>query len=158
MAADALSDWLTEDDPDHEKHTREREWRKLQQEFHTTGYREGLSESRDTSMQLGFEEGFRQAGAQGFAWGALSGILSTLHSFYSKEKSLLSESLLQEIDSLHSEVVGISNSYLYHDSQPEAPNTSWRQHHREIYERVQSLCAKLQIDLPKNLRGLDDIH
>ncbi|KAJ3676222.1 hypothetical protein LUZ60_003634 [Juncus effusus] len=57
-----------------------REWNWRHNQFHTMGYREGITVGKKDSAQEGFNIGFKQSAPVGRKWGLIRGIISALAS------------------------------------------------------------------------------
>lgn len=77
--------WGESDGDDCEKRLREKEYKRLQAQYATvmlwgvvnfkTGYREGASEAKENSLQLGFNKGFKLGSESGSKFGRLVGVI-----------------------------------------------------------------------------------
>lgn len=73
------------DDPEIEIVLREREWARLKSRYEASGYKEGISDAREASLQEGFNDGFNIGTTSGFAIGHLKGIVSALRIIVRKQ-------------------------------------------------------------------------
>ncbi|KNE62937.1 hypothetical protein AMAG_08111 [Allomyces macrogynus ATCC 38327] len=70
------SDWASDvNDDDWQRQVSEREWQRLQDDHKKAGYREGVIEGKDQTMQAGFNDGFAAGSAIGLRVGQLVGRL-----------------------------------------------------------------------------------
>ncbi|KAJ3370600.1 hypothetical protein GGF31_003913 [Allomyces arbusculus] len=70
------SDWASDvNDDDWQRQVSEREWQRLQEDHKKAGYREGVIEGKDQTMQAGFNDGFSAGSAIGLRVGQLVGRL-----------------------------------------------------------------------------------
>ncbi|KAJ3363939.1 hypothetical protein GGF32_003037 [Allomyces javanicus] len=70
------SDWASDvNDDDWQRQVSEREWQRLQEDHKKAGYREGVIEGKDQTMQAGFNDGFAAGSAIGLRVGQLVGRL-----------------------------------------------------------------------------------
>ncbi|ONK78434.1 uncharacterized protein A4U43_C02F18720 [Asparagus officinalis] len=53
-----------------------REWKRRHEQFHTMGYRDGITAGKEASAQEGFNVGFKQSVHSGYNWGLVRGISS----------------------------------------------------------------------------------
>lgn len=56
----------------------DREWKRRHDQFHTIGYRDGLTAGKEASAQEGFNVGFKQSVFVGYNWGLVRGVTSAL--------------------------------------------------------------------------------
>ncbi|XAR54422.1 hypothetical protein NMG60_11029539 [Bertholletia excelsa] len=56
----------------------DREWQRRHDQFHTIGYRDGLTAGKEASAQEGFNTGFKQSVVVGYNWGLVRGVTSAL--------------------------------------------------------------------------------
>lgn len=56
----------------------DREWHRRHNQFHTIGYRDGLTAGKEASAQEGFNVGFKQSMLVGYNWGLVRGATSAL--------------------------------------------------------------------------------
>lgn len=59
----------------------EQEWRTRQQRFMNEGFRDGVEEGKNKTIQIGFNVGFQQGMQLGYEWGLLQGGLKTLEAY-----------------------------------------------------------------------------
>ncbi|KAI8816456.1 uncharacterized protein EV422DRAFT_283157 [Fimicolochytrium jonesii] len=78
--------WATSDDdeayaPDtaaYDRSIADRDWNRLQDHHGVAGYREGIAEGKEASLQPGFDAGYSEAARIGLLIGRLRGVTSTL--------------------------------------------------------------------------------
>ncbi|XP_020599429.1 yae1 domain-containing protein 1-like [Phalaenopsis equestris] len=51
-----------------------REWERRHSQFHTMGFRDGITAGKEASAQEGFNHGFMQSASAGYSWGLVRGI------------------------------------------------------------------------------------
>ncbi|KAM7472577.1 hypothetical protein LguiA_010760 [Lonicera macranthoides] len=56
----------------------DREWQRRRNQFHTIGYRDGVTVGKEASAQEGFNIGFKESVFVGFNWGLVRGVTSAL--------------------------------------------------------------------------------
>ncbi|KAL5707324.1 hypothetical protein ACHQM5_025383 [Ranunculus cassubicifolius] len=56
----------------------DREWEKLRDNFHTIGYRDGLTAGKEAAAQEGFNIGFKQSVLVGYKWGYVRGFTGAI--------------------------------------------------------------------------------
>ncbi|KAL6989755.1 hypothetical protein U1Q18_015506 [Sarracenia purpurea var. burkii] len=56
----------------------DREWQRRRNQFHTIGYRDGVTAGKEASAQEGFNTGFKQSVLEGCSWGLVRGVTSAL--------------------------------------------------------------------------------
>uniref|UniRef100_A0A5B7BR35 Essential protein Yae1 N-terminal domain-containing protein n=1 Tax=Davidia involucrata TaxID=16924 RepID=A0A5B7BR35_DAVIN len=69
----------------------DREWQKRRQQFHTIGYRDGLTAGKEASAQEGFNIGFKESVHVGYNWGLVRGVTSALSCLPDELKEMLVE-------------------------------------------------------------------
>lgn len=75
-----------DDDGSNEIRLREREWERLKSRFEASGYKEGISNAREASLQDGFNDGFFIGANSGFSIGHLKGIVRALRVIIMKQQ------------------------------------------------------------------------
>ncbi|XP_072959057.1 uncharacterized protein [Typha angustifolia] len=87
-----------------------REWQWRHNQFHTMGYRDGITAGKEASAQEGFNAGFKQSMHVGYKWGLVRGITSALAklSESSKEKLVPSYETRERFENVHKSVQAIS--------------------------------------------------
>ncbi|KAH9567535.1 hypothetical protein CY35_03G031900 [Sphagnum magellanicum] len=105
----------------------DREWQARQAQFHTLGYRDGVEEGKNSSVQEGFDEGYREAAIAGFNWGVARGITSAFAALpvSLKEKLVSDVSVIGRLEALHTTISALSStdalrSYYRDSVQPSA--------------------------------------
>ncbi|KAK9696159.1 hypothetical protein K7432_012613 [Basidiobolus ranarum] len=89
-------------DVEYERQIAEREWSRLNETFGNEGYKEGLSEGKDQTIESCFGDGFTEGGKYGVRMGELRGWLSTL--LVVAESLNLENTKLVEIKTLEEEL------------------------------------------------------
>ncbi|CAL5391804.1 unnamed protein product [Camellia sinensis] len=56
----------------------DREWKRRHDQFHTIGYRDGVTAGKEASAQEGFNLGFKESVLAGYNWGLVRGVTSAL--------------------------------------------------------------------------------
>jgi hypothetical protein len=159
-------DWLFDESEisseTYEQLARERELKKLRDCFFNDGYREGLSDGKDSALQLRFLSGLEIGGECGFALGQLTGILSSLCLYYSHCEGVDTE-VKREIDELCTLLTTTSRHYRQQQTLPTfvltetntkllVDNTTnrakWTADYHQLYERLTTLCLKLGLSIP----------
>lgn len=72
--------WDSSGDELDESSELDREWQRRRDQYHTHGYREGISAGKVDSAQEGFNIGFKQSVLVGYNWGVVRGVTSALAS------------------------------------------------------------------------------
>ncbi|CAG8444662.1 11730_t:CDS:2 [Acaulospora morrowiae] len=85
---DKISDvWAISDDEDnnsnYEKVISSKEWERMNENFGNMGYRDGIIEGKDVTIQKGFDRGYSEGVVIGKEIGRMRGILNTILEFYS---------------------------------------------------------------------------
>ncbi|KND01114.1 uncharacterized protein SPPG_04204 [Spizellomyces punctatus DAOM BR117] len=122
-------------DSQYDKQVAERNWNRLQDQHGVVGYKEGITEGKQVSLQQGFDRGFKDAAGIGFQLGALRGLLSTLIQVYTlspKAATSISPSNLSTLQSLHAELEALSVDHVFtlayfkatDTTRPDAPNSA----------------------------------
>ncbi|GMY22640.1 yae1 domain-containing protein 1 [Fagus crenata] len=90
----------------------DREWQRRHDQFHTHGYREGISAGKEASAQEGFNIGFKQSVLAGYNWGIVRGVTSALASLPDelKEKLIETQEKRNEFKGLYESVHSISTA------------------------------------------------
>ncbi|XP_059077802.1 uncharacterized protein LOC131050385 isoform X2 [Cryptomeria japonica] len=88
----------------------DREWNTRHNQFHTTGYREGLLAGKDSSVQVGFNNGFKESVLVGYNWGLVRGITSSFAFLpeHMKEKLVEANEGRTKLEALHHKVHSVS--------------------------------------------------
>lgn len=71
----------------------EREWERRHNQFHTIGYRDGITAGKEASVQDGFNDGYKESIHAGYCWGLVRGISSAISSFSDQLKETLAINL-----------------------------------------------------------------
>ncbi|XP_043691140.1 uncharacterized protein LOC122641885 [Telopea speciosissima] len=89
----------------------DREWQRRHDQFHTIGYRDGLTAGKEASAQEGFNVGFKQSVLVGYSWGLVRGITSALACLHDDQKGNLVESVekREKLQSLNESVKSFSS-------------------------------------------------
>ncbi|KAJ4980040.1 hypothetical protein NE237_010820 [Protea cynaroides] len=89
----------------------DREWQRRHDQFHTIGYRDGLTAGKEASVQEGFNVGFKQSVLVGYSWGLVRGITSALACLHDDVKGNLVETLenREKLQSLYESVKSVSS-------------------------------------------------
>ncbi|KAJ1550585.1 hypothetical protein HK096_006109, partial [Nowakowskiella sp. JEL0078] len=66
--------WEELDDLEYDRKIAERNWNKLQDTHSVVGFKEGVSEAKELSLQKGFNQGFNEGALVGIEIGRLIGI------------------------------------------------------------------------------------
>ncbi|KAK9694983.1 hypothetical protein K7432_013207 [Basidiobolus ranarum] len=93
---------LDRSDIEYERLIAEREWSRLNENFGNEGYKEGLSEGKDQTIESCFGDGFTEGGKYGLRMGELRGWLSTL--LLTANGLNLEKTKLEEIKKLREEL------------------------------------------------------
>lgn len=90
----------------------DREWQRRHDQFHTHGYREGISAGKEAAAQEGFNIGFKQSVLDGYNWGVVRGVTSALASLPDglKEKLIETQEKRNEFRGLYESVHSISTA------------------------------------------------
>lgn len=88
----------------------DREWQARYKQFHTVGYREGLLAGKETSAQLGFNNGFKESVLVGYNFGKVRGITSLFAILPEHVKGKLVETSegRTKLEALHGKVSSMS--------------------------------------------------
>ncbi|PIA48245.1 hypothetical protein AQUCO_01400668v1 [Aquilegia coerulea] len=88
----------------------EREWQRRHSQFHTIGYRDGLTAGKEASAQEGFNDGFKQSVIGGYKWGVVRGVTSALACLPSgmKEKLVEVPETREKLQNLYESVHSVS--------------------------------------------------
>eukprot|EP00878_Enallax_costatus_P017661 GHUV01018555.1.p1 GENE.GHUV01018555.1~~GHUV01018555.1.p1 ORF type:complete len:154 (+),score=52.50 GHUV01018555.1:162-623(+) len=110
VVAPAVDDVWGDDSDDGasaERSQLDREWEARHQHFYNTGYREGLDEGKELTLQLGFNFGFSEGAEAGFRFGVMKGALQTLASLYTGQQATVNkvQELLQQVNALPNRTV-----------------------------------------------------
>ncbi|XP_052182344.1 protein YAE1-like isoform X2 [Diospyros lotus] len=98
----------------------DREWQRRHDQFHTIGYRDGLTAGKEASAQEGFNIGFKESVVAGYNWGLVRGITSVFTSLPDGLRKRLMEAQddRDKMQSLHESVLALSTAdslKLFHD-------------------------------------------
>lgn len=98
-----------------------REWKLRQDQFHTMGYREGITAGKEASAQDGFNVGFKQSVNNGYNWGLVRGMTSAFSNLpnHLKEKLASKVETRERIQNLNLSTQNISTTdalKIYHKS------------------------------------------
>ncbi|TQD88578.1 hypothetical protein C1H46_025897 [Malus baccata] len=92
-SCDKDGSWYASDDELHEQSALGREWQRRHNQYHTTGYRDGVIAGKEASSQEGFNIGFKKSVLVGYNWGLVRGVTSfvffSIHSGVSSIHSAL---------------------------------------------------------------------
>ncbi|KAK2435336.1 Essential protein Yae1, N-terminal [Trifolium repens] len=129
------SEWYISDDE------KDRELQRSRDEFHTTGYREGLIAAKEASAQEGFNIGFKQSVHAGYRWGVVRGVASAFAHLPDQLKEKLVEKLEKrsEFQGLYQSVQSLSTTdalRLFHED-------ITAQEASEQSEHVDVSCSKI---------------
>ncbi|TFK48675.1 hypothetical protein OE88DRAFT_1663737 [Heliocybe sulcata] len=86
---DSESPW--DESPSDSKHNEDAQWTRLENEFTTAGYREGITAGKEAALQQGFDAGFAHIVPLGRSIGMLRGLSSALLAFLADQPELLDE-------------------------------------------------------------------
>ncbi|KAJ3299987.1 hypothetical protein HK104_005480 [Borealophlyctis nickersoniae] len=95
-------------DADYDKLVAERNWNRLQDVHGMAGYRDGIAEGKEKSLQTGFDQGFAEGAEIGVAIGRLRGIVSTLIQIRMTSFASISPGTLNRITELHADLEALS--------------------------------------------------
>lgn len=100
------------DDSDDKVSDLDREWQRRRDQFHTSGYREGLIAAKEASAQEGFNIGFKQSVRAGYSWGVVRGASSAFANLPDQLKEKLVETLEKrnEFQGLYESVQSLSTT------------------------------------------------
>ncbi|XP_042510588.1 uncharacterized protein LOC122085999 [Macadamia integrifolia] len=89
----------------------DREWQRRHDQFHTIGYRDGLTAGKEASAQEGFNVGFKQSVIAGYSWGLVRGITSALACLHDDQRGNLVESVekREKLQNLYESVKSLSS-------------------------------------------------
>eukprot|EP00123_Amoebidium_parasiticum_P020275 comp46537_c0_seq1/m.47578 comp46537_c0_seq1/g.47578 ORF comp46537_c0_seq1/g.47578 comp46537_c0_seq1/m.47578 type:complete len:146 (-) comp46537_c0_seq1:282-719(-) len=73
-----MEDAELEGDVDFERHVAGAEWRRMETEFKTTGYREGIDTGKEAVLQSSFNRGYSAGLAVAYDLGQLRGLLASV--------------------------------------------------------------------------------
>ncbi|XP_058107130.1 uncharacterized protein LOC131250806 [Magnolia sinica] len=98
----------------------DREWERRHNQFHTIGYRDGLTAGKEASAQEGFVVGFKQSVLIRYKWGHVRGVSSALALLpdHLKEKLVGELETRERLQNLYESVHSISTKdalQLFHD-------------------------------------------
>ncbi|KAI9104605.1 hypothetical protein DFS34DRAFT_645307 [Phlyctochytrium arcticum] len=112
---DIWADDETVSDTTYDRQMSERGWNRLHDTHGVSGYKDGISEAKESSLQKGFDIGYGDAAQIGFYMGRLRGIVSTMiqimpHTYNGPDKS----SIQAELHALHTQLeqVGVENVFI----------------------------------------------
>ncbi|KAM1049401.1 hypothetical protein ACFX1X_028776 [Malus domestica] len=118
---DEDASWCASDDELHEQSALGREWQRRHNQYHTTGYRDGVIAGKEASSQEGFNIGFKKSVLVGYNWGLVRGVTSALACLPDglREKLIETEEQRNGFQRLFESVHSISTKdalgYLYDD-------------------------------------------
>ncbi|KAG5539147.1 hypothetical protein RHGRI_019638 [Rhododendron griersonianum] len=98
----------------------DREWQRRHDQFHTIGYRDGVTAGKEASAQEGFNMGFKESVRVGYNWGLIRGVTSALTCLPDgmKEKLVETQEEKDKFQSLYESVHSLSTTdalKLFHD-------------------------------------------
>lgn len=99
--------WGEGDSDTPEQAALDREWETRHQQFYNSGYRDGLDEGKELTLQHGFNAGFAEGAHAGFEFGLVRGALQTLvalHNCSAEEKAQVL-ALLQQLTAVPSKAL-----------------------------------------------------
>ncbi|KAG0479620.1 hypothetical protein HPP92_010478 [Vanilla planifolia] len=106
-----------EDDAPTDEHSSDslilnREWERRHSQFHTMGYRDGITAGKEASAQEGFNDGFKQSVYAGYSWGLVRGISSVMATFpdHLKEKLIKDPQNKERLQKLYASTQAISSN------------------------------------------------
>ncbi|KAM1124428.1 hypothetical protein ACFX2B_039357 [Malus domestica] len=120
-SCDEDGSWYASDDELHEQSALGREWQRRHNQYHTTGYRDGVIAGKEASSQEGFNIGFKKSVLVGYNWGLVRGVTSALACLPDGLKEKLIETKEQRngfqrlFESVHSMSTKDALGYLYDD-------------------------------------------
>ncbi|KAG6547310.1 hypothetical protein Mapa_011247 [Marchantia paleacea] len=90
----------------------EREWEARRNQFHTLGYRDGISAGKESKVQEGFNVGFKEAVVAGYNWGLARGATSAFAALSPalKESLLIDKDATKRLESLNTFISSISST------------------------------------------------
>ncbi|CAJ0648385.1 2910_t:CDS:2 [Entrophospora sp. SA101] len=101
--------WVSdEDDIIFEKKVSSKEWERLNENFGNVGYKEGIVEGKDMTIQEGFDKGYSEGFNVGKELGRLRGLLNTLIVIQNKKKITENNPLLEELKNLEKELANLT--------------------------------------------------
>ncbi|WIA30877.1 hypothetical protein OEZ86_000932 [Tetradesmus obliquus] len=99
--------WGEGDSDTPEQAALDREWETRHQQFYNSGYRDGLDEGKELTLQHGFNAGFAEGAHAGFEFGLVRGALQTLvalHNCSTEDKAQVL-ALLQQLTAVPSKAL-----------------------------------------------------
>ncbi|KAL1923810.1 uncharacterized protein VTP21DRAFT_8790 [Calcarisporiella thermophila] len=98
-----------------EKEMANREWSRLHQIHSDAGYREGITEGKNYTLQQGFDRGFREGLEVGRKVGRLRGIINTLLKFHTQNPDILLPScaVIPELQALEKELSSLGVEHFF---------------------------------------------
>ncbi|BBN02547.1 hypothetical protein MPTK1_2g16160 [Marchantia polymorpha subsp. ruderalis] len=89
-----------------------REWEARRNQFHTLGYRDGISAGKESKAQEGFNVGFEEAVVAGYNWGLARGATSAFAALSPalKESLLTDKDATNRLESLNTSISSISST------------------------------------------------
>lgn len=98
----------------------DREWKRRHDQFHTIGYRDGVTAGKEASAQEGFNLGFKESVLIGYNWGLARGVTSALNFLPDglREKLVETQEEKDKFRSLYGSVHSLSTTdalKLFHD-------------------------------------------
>ncbi|CAG8792962.1 7797_t:CDS:2, partial [Dentiscutata erythropus] len=81
---DKINDvWVSDEDiVDYDKLISSKDWERMNEDFGNIGYKEGILEGKDITIQEGFNKGYAEGASVGKEIGRLRGLLNTLLEYY----------------------------------------------------------------------------
>ncbi|RUS31084.1 hypothetical protein BC938DRAFT_478495 [Jimgerdemannia flammicorona] len=104
-----------EDPISYQRSMANREWKRLHEQHGNAGYKEGIVEGKDLTVQEGFNRGYSEGVTVGKEIGELRGTLSTLITFYTQTSSteIHATTHLARLRALHDEISAISIEHIF---------------------------------------------
>ncbi|KAF9903328.1 hypothetical protein EC991_003975 [Linnemannia zychae] len=89
--------WGNDDEVSYDRTIAQKEWDRLHENFGNTGYREGIEEGKEGTLQQGFNQGWAEGVQYGHELGRLRGLISPLLEFIRSSSSSSSTGPLNHI-------------------------------------------------------------
>ncbi|KAF9153113.1 hypothetical protein BG015_004053 [Linnemannia schmuckeri] len=83
--------WGNDDEVSYDRAIAQKEWDRLHENFGNTGYREGIEEGKEGTLQQGFNQGWSEGVQYGHELGRLRGLISPLLGYVRSSSSQLSQ-------------------------------------------------------------------
>lgn len=147
-------EWL-EDESSSDK---ERDLHRIRNQFHASGYRDGIIAGKEASSQQGFNVGFKESVIVGFNWGLVRGVTGALKCLPGelREKMITSEDTGNKFHNLYESVNNLSTTdalKLFGDDlskrkTEQGDKTGWEEQNSDgsvldsHYEQLQSLIVE----------------